>query len=234
MHLALTVLVQVGSFGRVSGSCWDVRSSLLRRPYRCPQSLRRVAAYVERTIAEVVRWEQRSGPATAARKIISETCRQIMDQALRRMLACLSTKALPNGCSPFNRGRQRRRFHGGSSVIVDGGFCAGFSDIGIRHVATVSGRCSRSAKARSRGRLSAGGAAGSMAIVLEHGASDDERRTPRDRWCDHIGEPDRCQSRWTVVAIDRVARSRGCSSRLDAIEAACRRCRPTASTKFAQ
>ena len=125
-------------------------------------------------------------------------------------------------------------FHVAGQYWVGVRFCAGFSDIGITHVATVSGRCSRSAKARSRGRLSAGGAAGSMAIVLEHGASDDERRTPRDRWCDHIGEPDRCQSRWTVVAIDRVARSRGCSSRLDAIEAACRRCRPTASTKFAQ
>ena len=50
---------------------------------------------------------------------------------------------------------------------------AGFSDIGMMHDATISDRCSRSAKARSRGRWSTGGAAGSMGIVPEFAASDD-------------------------------------------------------------
>jgi hypothetical protein len=49
----------------------------------------------------------------------------------------------------------------------------GFSDIGMMHDATISDRCSRSAKARSRGRWSTGGAAGSMGIVPESAASDD-------------------------------------------------------------
>jgi hypothetical protein len=68
--------------------------------------------------------------------------------------------------------------------------CAGFSDIGMMEGSACSGRCSRSAKARSRGRLGSGRAASSMGIVHERrqGWHGQQRRMGRAS----RPEPGRC------------------------------------------